>query len=88
MNFYVANCHSNLLSRGAVNQMAILGAVTCDKLGTIRRSPAVIRLRDDVKPTCIKTANRIPFPMLEKVDKEIDRMLKEGMIRPVTQPTK
>jgi len=63
MNCYVANCHSNLLSRGAVKQMAILGVVTSDKLGVVRGSPAVIRLRDDVKPTCIKTANRIPFPV-------------------------
>jgi len=79
-NCYVANCHSNLLSRGAVKQMAILGAVTSDKLGMVRGSPAVIRLRVDVKPTCIKAANGILFPMLEKVDKEINRMLNEGII--------
>jgi len=87
MNCCVANYHSNLLSRGAVKQMVILGAVTSDKLGVVRGSPAVIRLRDDVKPTCIKTANRIPFPMLEKVDMEIDHMLNAGIIRPITQPT-
>jgi len=63
---YVANCHFNLLSRGAVKQMAILSTLISDMIVVVKENSPVIRPSDDVKLTSIKTANRIPFPMLKR----------------------
>ncbi|KAK3796221.1 hypothetical protein RRG08_006791 [Elysia crispata] len=41
----------------------------------------------DVEPECIYTARRIAHPLLPKVKAEIDRMITEGVISPVEQPT-
>ena len=49
--------------------------------------PYTIRLRPDVEPKCIYTARRIAHPLLPKVKAEIDRMITEGVISPVEQPT-
>ncbi|KAK3738629.1 hypothetical protein RRG08_006727 [Elysia crispata] len=49
--------------------------------------PYTIRLRPDVEPKCICTARRIAHPLLPKVKAEIDRMITEGVISPVEQPT-
>jgi hypothetical protein len=46
-----------------------------------------ITLKDDAKPYCLSTARRVPFPILPKVEEEINRMEKEGIIEKVTEPT-
>lgn len=88
MNCYVANCLSNLLSRSAARRMAIIGSIDeASQLSTVKGEPATIKLRNDVVPKRVNAPHRIPFPMLEKVDAEIDRMLDENIIRPVTKTT-
>ena len=87
LNCYVADTRSNLLSKGAVEQMVVIGAVSNVTLVVIKGDPATIKLRDDIKPTCIYAPRRIPFPMLDKVNNELDRMINEGIIRSVMQPT-
>ena len=53
----------------------------------MKTSPVKIHLRDDVKPVCLSTARRIPFPLMDKVKAELERMRNTGVIVPVTEPT-
>ena len=46
-----------------------------------------ITLKNDVKPYCLSTACRVPFPLLSKVEKELARMEKEGILEKVTEST-
>ena len=46
-----------------------------------------IKLNPDVKPVCLYTPRKIPHPLLPKVKNEIDSMLRQGVISPVTVPT-
>ena len=46
-----------------------------------------ITLQPDAKPNCIYTPRKIPHPLLLKVKQELDSMLQQGVISPVTVPT-
>ena len=46
-----------------------------------------ITLKDDTKPYCLTTARRLPFPLSPKVEEELCRMEREGIIQKVTEPT-
>ena len=44
-------------------------------------------LQPDANPNCIYTLREIPHPLLPKVKQELDSMLQQGVISPVTVPT-
>ena len=46
-----------------------------------------IKLNPDIKPVCLYTPRKVPHPLLPKVKNEIDSMLRQGVISPVTVPT-
>ena len=46
-----------------------------------------ITLHPDTKPCCVYTPRKIPYPLLPKVKQELDSMLRQGAISPVTVPT-
>ena len=46
-----------------------------------------ITVKTDANPVCIHAPRKIPHPLQSKVKDEIDRLLKQGVISPVTQPT-
>ena len=46
-----------------------------------------ITLQPDAKPYCTYTPRKIPHPLLAKVKQELDSMLQQGVISPVTVPT-
>ena len=46
-----------------------------------------ITLQPDAKPHCVYTPRKIPYPLLPKVKQELDSMLQQGVISPVTVPT-
>ena len=46
-----------------------------------------IKLNPNVKPVCLYTPRKIPHPLEPKVKNEIDSMLRQGVISPVTFPT-
>ena len=46
-----------------------------------------ITLRDNADPYCLYTPRRVAHPLLPQVKQELDSMLKEGVISPVTCPT-
>ena len=46
-----------------------------------------ITLKNNVKPYCLSTASRDPFPLLSKVEEELARMEEEGILEKVIEPT-
>ena len=46
-----------------------------------------ITLEPDVRPVRLYTPRKIPHPLLQKVKTEVDSMLQQGVISPVTVPT-
>ena len=47
-----------------------------------------IRFTADVKPFCVAATRRIPFAFRDQLKAEIDELLTESIIAPVTEPTK
>jgi len=55
--------------------------------GILKTEPVKIMLRNDAEPHCVTSCRRIPLPILDKVQVELDRMEKIGIIRKMTEPT-
>ncbi|XP_064477846.1 uncharacterized protein LOC135391507 [Ornithodoros turicata] len=55
-------------------------------LGTVE-GEHTIRLKNDATPYALYTASRIPIPLRAAVRRELDKMEKNGVIRPVEGPT-
>lgn len=51
------------------------------------KSECHITLRADAKPFCLYNPRKIPHPLLPKVKSQIEAMLEQGVISPVTAPT-
>lgn len=49
--------------------------------------PVKVTLRNDAKPYCLTTARRIAFPLMSKVEAELNRLEKEGIIEKMEKPT-
>jgi hypothetical protein len=60
---------------------------TAEKIGLMSTDPVQIKLREDASPHCMYIARKVPFPQMEAVKTELDRMVKNGVIRPITEPT-
>ena len=86
-------CVNNLLSRHALRQMGLVKRIeetvadVFGDIGLMNCEPVKIELTDNTKPYCVNAASKIPFPLLSKVEEELNRMLKEGIIEEVTEPT-
>ena len=89
----VAHCNSNLLGRSVASQMGII--IRADTVqeqvfgpcGLMDTDPVKIHLRDDAKPYCVNVARRVPFPILQKVKDELNRLRDHGVIEPVQEPS-
>ena len=57
-------------------------------MGLLKGPPVSSKLRDGTEPYSIMTPRRIPFPILPKVEVELQRMKVGGIIEEVTEPTK
>ncbi|GFO21951.1 hypothetical protein PoB_004845600 [Plakobranchus ocellatus] len=57
-----------------------------DGLGKLK-DPYTIKIRPGVQPSSIYTPRKIPHPLMDKVKAEINRMLDDGVISPVEEPT-
>ncbi|MCG8079184.1 MAG: DDE-type integrase/transposase/recombinase [Candidatus Thiodiazotropha taylori] len=87
------NDQCNLLSRGASSAMKLVRRIdeiperVFGKTGLINCDPVKIELRDDAVPYSVTTARRIPFPLLPKVEQELEQMLRDGIIEKVSEPS-
>ena len=55
--------------------------------GLLKCEPAKITLKEGAVPYCVTTARRVPFPLLHKVEDELNHMESSGIIVKVTEPT-
>ena len=89
---YVIRGHlkENLLSRKDCVAMNLVKRV--DNLygsieTPIKLPPVRIELKDDAEPYSVKTARRIPIPLIDKVADELKQMEKQGIIEKIDEPT-
>ncbi len=85
---------NDLLSRSAASKMNLIQRVeevnrgVFGDIGLLDCEPVTIKLKDSAEPYSVATPRRVPFPMLPKVEAEIERMLEEDIIERVTEPTR
>ena len=94
LTFYVLDGHTeNLLSReatarfGFVQRLDEIDTEVFGDVGNVKCKPIKISLTEDAKPYSLHTTRRIPIPLLPKVEEELKRMEKNGVITRVTEPT-
>ena len=58
-----------------------------DGVGLMKTEPVTIKLTSSAEPHCLTTARRVPFPLMDAVKAELNRMVASGVIREVTEPT-
>ncbi len=87
----VQGTKNNLLSRAVAREMSLIQRVeelnvfgTC---GLMRTDPVAIHVKEDAKPYAIMTACRVPFPIGSKVEEELKRLQKNGVVVPVEGPS-
>ena len=81
---------NSLLARDVAVKMGLvarLEEVEMAKVGLMSTKPVKIELRKNAEPFCLFTARNVPFPMMDAVKQELDRMVESEVIRPVTEPT-
>ncbi|XP_052817965.1 uncharacterized protein K02A2.6-like [Mya arenaria] len=86
---------TNLLGRAVAGQMGVIQKVEeievdegiYGSFGLVKCEPVKIELKKDAKPYCLTTARRVSFPLMEKVEAELNKLESEGIIQKVTQPT-
>uniref|UniRef100_A0A669BGT0 Gypsy retrotransposon integrase-like protein 1 n=1 Tax=Oreochromis niloticus TaxID=8128 RepID=A0A669BGT0_ORENI len=88
---------SNLLGKTVAKRMGLVARVNkissdltedvFGEIGLLNCEPVKIELTEDAVPYSVTTPRRVPFPLLPKVEREIKRMLKLGIIEEVTEPT-
>ena len=99
--YVIAGQHTPLLSRQACVDLNLVQRVEAIQDGPdfFKEFPTLfsglgktdmaqkIRVKDGTTPTAITTPRRVAQPLLPKVKQELDMMLEQGVISPVTQPT-
>ena len=97
--YVVKGLEKPLLGRPAIEKLGLLKRVREVEVKVKERYPELfkglgnlkgeyeIRLRPDATPYALTSPRRIAQPLLEKVKKELERMLAAGVISKVTEPT-
>ena len=52
-----------------------------DGVGLMKTEPVTIKLTSSAEPHCLTTARRVPFPLMDAVKAELNRMVASGVIR-------
>ena len=90
--FYVIKTNASLLSRSTSVKLGLLTFTDSlrqngDNIGLMKTSPVVIRLKDGAKPSAVTSARNVPIPLKKAVEKELERLEEQGIIRHVTEPS-
>ena len=97
--FALSDQYSGLLRRSActkLGQIARIDSISSPNfkqefpnlfrgLGNLQKEYST-KLKEDATPFCLYTPRKVAYPLLPKVKQEIDRMLDQGVISPVTEP--
>lgn len=85
---------NNLLSRAVSEKMGLVKRLenvvnnnVFGPMGLLKTDPVKIKLRENAIPYSVGVARRVPFPLLHKVEMEINRMKKAGVIKEMKEPT-
>ena len=57
------------------------------RTGLVNCDPITIELKSNAVPYSVLTACRIPFPLLPKVEQELENIIRDGKIEKVSEPT-
>ncbi|KAL6490170.1 hypothetical protein MHYP_G00005150 [Metynnis hypsauchen] len=81
----------NLLSRTVATRLGLIKRIdeisTFSGIGTLKGEPVKITLKEGAEPYSIATPQRVPIPLLPRVEEELKRMESMGIIEKVTDPT-
>ena len=84
---------SRLLGRSAAHRMGILKFIeevsddVFGEFGLMKGDPVRIRLKPDAQPYNLATPRRISAPLLKPLQEELNRMVANDIITPITEPT-
>lgn len=98
--YVMKDLHTALLGRPAIEQLRLVCRVDsitmesvkqrcpklCSGLGLVRK-PYSIKLKPDAVPFSLHTPRRVPLPLMRKVEEELDRMEKMGVITKIEEST-
>lgn len=56
-------------------------------LGKFKNVTHEIKIRDEARPFAISTPRRVSFPLMDRTKRELDRMVREGVIEEIDEPT-
>ena len=101
--YVLCNQPCSLLSRYAAESLAIVARIDTLEISPFKKEfPQLfsglghldngnnnyrITLSPNAKPHCEYTARKVPHPLLPQVKEELDKMVQQGVISPVTVPT-
>ncbi|KAK7109817.1 hypothetical protein V1264_013798 [Littorina saxatilis] len=95
LDIYVVDSKTeSLLSREACKRMGLVQRLDSIQpaFGELDQQPvncppAKIVLEENSQPYSLHTARRVPIPLMKKVEEELERMKKAGIIEEITEPT-
>ena len=83
----------NLLSRTAATRLSLVARLDeidgeiFGEMGTMLTDPVKIKLDPGAQAYNVTVPRRVPIPLLPKVEAELARMEREGLIRKITEPS-
>ncbi|GFR84159.1 Pol polyprotein [Elysia marginata] len=77
----------NLLGRRAIQALGLLSINEISTFEEIKCTPVKIHLHPDAVPCKLSCLRRIPIPLYQKVEKELERMKELGVIEQISDPT-
>ena len=88
----VEGTNSNLLSRGVESKMSLVQRIDEVEIvfgttGVMETEPVRTHLKDDAQPYAVMTVRRVPFPIQQKVEEELNRLEKHGVVIPMKDPS-